>query len=101
MTTDGATAQYEFQVVARCTDPSHPGATTLIYTTHATSIEEAAAKVQALRLAKMTPGLYRITQVTERERECTCATPGFGGQCAGEPWCAKVEAAAAASPVPE
>lgn len=62
---------------------------------------EATAKVQKLRIDKMTPGLYRITQVTEREPECTCATPGFGGQCAGEPWCLKVEGAAAAQPVPE
>ncbi|MFB7534350.1 hypothetical protein ACFC0C_40320 [Streptomyces sp. NPDC056178] len=81
--------------MAGCTDPSHLGATTLIYTTHATSIDKAAAKVQALRLAKRTPG-YRSTQVTERDPECTCATPpGFGGQCAGEPGCLKVEGAAA------
>lgn len=33
--------KHEYQVVARCTDPSRPGATTLIYTTHAASIEEA------------------------------------------------------------
>ncbi|MFK8851499.1 hypothetical protein [Streptomyces sp. Ac-502] len=50
-------AQHPYQVVARCTDASHPGATTLIYTTHATSVEEAAAKVHALRLSKMTSGL--------------------------------------------
>ncbi|MBH1939112.1 hypothetical protein I5Q34_33470 [Streptomyces sp. AV19] len=93
--------QHPYQVVARCTDASHPGATTLIYTTHAASIEKAAAKVQALRLAKMTPGLYRIVQVTERDPECTCADPGLGGQCAGEPWCLKVEGAAATRPGPE
>ncbi|WP_346173530.1 hypothetical protein [Streptomyces cuspidosporus] len=46
--------------MARCTDPSHPGATTLMYTTHATSIDKAAAKVQALLLDKRGPG-YRIT----------------------------------------
>ncbi len=38
---------HEYQVVARCTEPSHPGATTLIYTTHATSIQEATAKVRS------------------------------------------------------
>lgn len=63
--------KHAYQVVARCTAPSHPGATTLIYTTHATSTEEATAKVQTLRLAKMTPGLCRITQVTNRTPECT------------------------------
>ncbi|GAA2331503.1 hypothetical protein GCM10010246_13400 [Streptomyces cuspidosporus] len=52
--------RHEYQVVARCTDPSHPGATTLMYTTHATSIDKAAAKVQALLLDKRGPG-YRIT----------------------------------------
>ncbi|MFH8753971.1 hypothetical protein ACH4GK_42715 [Streptomyces rimosus] len=93
--------KHDYQVVARCTDPSHPGATTLIYTTHAASIEEATAKVQKLRIDKMPRGLYRITQVTEREPECTCPDPGLGGKCAGEPWCAKVEGAAAASPVSE
>ncbi|MFC8209064.1 MULTISPECIES: hypothetical protein [Streptomyces] len=93
--------KHEYQVVARCTDPSHPGATTLIYTAHAVSIQEATAKVQKLRIDKMTPGLYRITQVTQREPECTCPEPGLGGKCTGEPWCAKAEAAAAASPVPE
>ncbi|MFJ8148637.1 hypothetical protein ACIQ6R_26790 [Streptomyces sp. NPDC096048] len=54
--------RHPYQVVARCTDPSYPGTTPLICTTHATSIEEAAAKVQAPRLAKMALGLYRITQ---------------------------------------
>ncbi|MGW8985181.1 hypothetical protein ACWGQ9_21250 [Streptomyces parvus] len=93
--------KHEYQVVARCTDPSHPGATTLIYTTHAASIQEATAKVQKLRIDKMTPDLYRITQVTQREPGCTCPDPGLGGKCTGEPWCAKVEEAAAASSVPE
>ncbi|MFD5110507.1 hypothetical protein [Streptomyces cinereoruber] len=93
--------QHDYQVVARCTDPSHPGATTLIYTTHAASIQEATAKVQKLRIDKMTPGLYLITQVTQREPECTCAEPGLGGQCVGEPRCLKVEEAAAARSVPE
>ncbi|MBT1185200.1 hypothetical protein HET69_14555 [Streptomyces sp. CJ_13] len=91
---------HDYQVVARCTSPSHLGATTWIYT-HATSIQEATAKVQKLRIDRMTPGLYRITQVIEREPECTCADPGLGGKCAGKPWCPKAEAAAAASPVPD
>ncbi|MER7322710.1 hypothetical protein ABZ697_25115 [Streptomyces albidoflavus] len=81
--------------------PVSPGRTTLIYTTHAVSIQEATAKVQKLRIDKMPPGLYRITQVTEREPECTCAAPGFGGKCAGKPWCAKDEGVVAASPVPD
>ncbi|MFF2331712.1 MULTISPECIES: hypothetical protein [unclassified Streptomyces] len=93
--------KHDYQVVARCTDPFYPGATTLIYTTHAASIQEATAKVQKLRIGKMAPGLYRITQVTEREPECTCADPGLGGKCSGEPLCAKDEGAAAAPSVPE
>lgn len=93
--------KHEYQVAARCTDPSHPGATTLIYTTHAASIQEATARVQKLRIDQMPPGLYRITQVTQREPDCTCPEPGLGGKCTGEHWCAKVEAAATASPVPE
>ncbi|MHA4819482.1 hypothetical protein ACXZ65_34595 [Streptomyces aculeolatus] len=94
--------QHTYQVAARCTDPSHPGATTLIYTTHATSTEEAARKIQALCLDRMSsPGLYRVTQVTKRDPECTCADPGPGGQCAGEPWCLNAEEATAARPGPE
>lgn len=38
------------------------------------------------RIDKMTPGLYRITQVTEREPGCTCADPGLGGKCANRRW---------------
>lgn len=95
--------KHTYQVVARCAAPSHPGATTLIYTAHAASIQGATATVQKLRIDKMAPGLYRITQVSEREPECTCAAPGLGGKCAGEPWCFKVEEAAAAAdrPAPE
>lgn len=42
--------RHPYEVAARCTDPSHPGATTLIRSTHATSNEEAAAKVRARHL---------------------------------------------------
>lgn len=93
--------KHEYQVVARCTHPSHPGPVTLIYTAHAVSIREATAKVQKLRIDKITPGLYRITQVNQREPVRTCPEPGLGGNCTGERWCAKAEAAAAASSVPE
>ncbi|MFI6864335.1 hypothetical protein ACIBKZ_31330 [Streptomyces sp. NPDC050421] len=44
--------------MARRTDPSHPGATTLIYTTHATSLEKAAAQVQALHLMTVRKTIY-------------------------------------------
>ncbi|MFJ2217806.1 hypothetical protein ACIQVO_36695 [Streptomyces sp. NPDC101062] len=57
----------EYQVLARCTDPEHPGASDLLNRATATSVEEAVVKVHRAKENNLygPPGLYRVVEVFE------------------------------------
>jgi hypothetical protein len=56
-----------YQVLARCAEPEHPGASELINHATADSVEEAAVKVRRAKEGNLygSPGLYRIVEVFE------------------------------------
>ncbi|MFJ4873393.1 hypothetical protein [Streptomyces sp. NPDC088757] len=56
-----------YQVLARCTEPEHPGFAEITNFATASSVEEAAVKVRRAKEGNLygTPGLYRIVEVFE------------------------------------
>ncbi|WP_075694123.1 hypothetical protein [Streptomyces acidiscabies] len=56
-----------YQVLARCTEPEHPGASEVTNRATADSVEEAAVKVRRAKEGNLygPPGLYRIVEVFE------------------------------------